>query len=209
MGYSETLWLYWLLVAGIILVPGMDMMLVLTNTLARGLAGGMAAVAGIVLGGFLHSAWGTLGAAFVLSLPETVTRLLYLAGGLYVGKIGVDLLRSSIRLGPVEKATRASLARGFRQGAVTSLLNPKAYVFVLAVMPQMVRPEFGPLWRQGAVLAGITMATQFAVYGAVALAAVPLGRTLSTRPRATILTGRAIGALFLAVAAVMVVEALR
>ena len=59
----------------------------------------------------------------------------------------------------------------FRRGMLTNLLNPKAYVFMLAVFPQFVRPEWGPIWMQAVVLGAIIIATQLAVYSPIALAA--------------------------------------
>src|SRR5215475_11561517 len=51
MSYAENLWLYFLLLFGIIIVPGMDMLFVLANALTGGRGAGLAATAGIMLGG--------------------------------------------------------------------------------------------------------------------------------------------------------------
>ncbi len=48
MTASPDLWLYFLLVFGIIALPGMDMAYVVASTVASGARGGVAAVAGIV-----------------------------------------------------------------------------------------------------------------------------------------------------------------
>lgn len=55
------LWLYFALVAGIILLPGMDMAFVMASSLVDGRKAGAAAVAGIVAGGIIHVAMGALG----------------------------------------------------------------------------------------------------------------------------------------------------
>ena len=51
MTYAENLWLFFLLLFGIIIVPGMDMLFVLANALTRGRAAGLSATAGIMIGG--------------------------------------------------------------------------------------------------------------------------------------------------------------
>ena len=43
MTYAENLWLFFLLLFGIIIVPGMDMLFVLTNALTRGRPAGLSA----------------------------------------------------------------------------------------------------------------------------------------------------------------------
>ena len=63
----ETLWLFALLVFGIIAVPGMDMAFVLSSALADGRRGGFAALAGIVTGGFAHVLMGALGVGLLES----------------------------------------------------------------------------------------------------------------------------------------------
>src|SRR5690606_4834192 len=61
MTYGENLWLFFTLLFGIIIVPGMDMIFVLANSLSRGRPAGMAATAGIMAGGAVHSLYGALG----------------------------------------------------------------------------------------------------------------------------------------------------
>ena len=61
MAYSENLWLYFILLFGIIIVPGMDMLFVLANALTGGRSAGLAATAGIMLGGAVHAFNGALG----------------------------------------------------------------------------------------------------------------------------------------------------
>jgi threonine/homoserine/homoserine lactone efflux protein len=205
MSYLQNLSLFWLLILGIVIVPGMDMLFVLSNSLARGRRAGMAAVAGIVAAGAVHTAWGALAAALLFALPQAVFTAMLAAGGLYLGWVGLTLARSALTVGEGDTglATRAA----FRQGAITAMLNPKAYLFVGSVFPQFVRPEYGPIWRQALVVALLVAATQFAVYGGVAAAAGRIRRWLIASPGATIWTGRIIGALFLAIAAITIAGA--
>src|SRR5580658_5141390 len=61
MTYAENLWLFFILLFGIIIVPGMDMLFVLTNALTRGRPAGLSATAGIMTGGAGHALIGALG----------------------------------------------------------------------------------------------------------------------------------------------------
>lgn len=200
MAYSESLWLYAALVFGIIVVPGMDMLYVLTNALTGGRPAGMSATGGIMLGGVFHTLFGVTGIALILKTAPTLFSAMLLAGGLYMAWIGVSLLRSSITVDTLGRMRRRSLPTAFRQGFVTSVLNPKAYLFVIAVMPQVVRPEFGPLWRQALAIGFVTVTMQLAVYGGLAFAAGQSRDFLTSRPNWTIAIGRIAGGLFIAAA---------
>jgi threonine/homoserine/homoserine lactone efflux protein len=87
------------------------------------------------------------------------------------------------------------------QGFVTCLLNPKAYMFTLAVYPQFMLPQYGPAWLQAIPMGLITIAVQGSVYGGLGLAAAKSRDFLTGFPAVTIWIGRGAGALFLAVAA--------
>jgi threonine/homoserine/homoserine lactone efflux protein len=196
MSYTESLWLFSLLTLAIVAVPGMDMLFVLTNTLTGGRHAGLAATSGIMVGGAYHAAWGTVGVALLLRLAPALFTVILLAGAAYMTWIGVTLVRSSIAIAELDGAPQRSNGTAFRQGAVSCMLNPKAYVFVLSVYPQFVRPQIGGVWLQTAVFGLITVLIQFAVYGGLAMAVSTARRLIVSRPEVTALIGRAAGILF-------------
>jgi threonine/homoserine/homoserine lactone efflux protein len=55
MTYVQSLWIYSVLLFGIVVVPGMDMLFAVTNALTGGRRAGMAAVGGLMLGGAFHA----------------------------------------------------------------------------------------------------------------------------------------------------------
>ena len=201
MTYSENLWLFFLLVAGIIVVPGMDMVFVLASSLSGGRRAGLSATLGIMAGGLVHTLYGALGVGLLLHFAPKLFEVLLVAGAAYVAYIGWQLFRSSIVIEAVDGLDRRGLLTRFHQGALTSLMNPKAYLFMLAVFPQFLRPEFGPVWRQAAVMVLVIWATQLAVYGGLALAASRSRSALLASPAATRFIGRAAGVLLIAIAA--------
>lgn len=208
MSYNESLWLFLLLVGGIIVVPGMDMLFVLASALTGGRKAGLVATSGLMAGGAVHTLYGTLGAALLLVFAPKLYLPLLAVGACYMAWIGYSLVRSSITVGGVGGEAALPSRTVFRRAVVTCLANPKAYLFVLAVYPQFIRPEFGPLWRQGLALGLITALVQAAVYGAVGLAGARARLALVGSPRATIVAGRAAGALLLLVALLTLAEGL-
>ncbi|MBO3759316.1 LysE family translocator [Ciceribacter sp. L1K22] len=209
MTYADSLWLFLLLVAGIIIVPGMDMLYVLANGLTGGRKSGLVATSGMVAGGVVHSLYGTVGTGLLVALAPKLFLPLLIGGAIYMCWIGYTLIRSSITVDTVEGASAVPLPTVFRRAVLTCLMNPKAYLFVIAVYPQFVRPEYGPLWRQGLALGAMTALTQTIVYGAVALAAGRARGLLVGNPAATIWTGRVVGLLLILVALLTAFEGLR
>src|SRR3954471_21855360 len=94
MSGSINLWLYFVVVFGIIALPGLDMAFVMGSSLIGGRRSGLAAVAGIVAGGFCHLAMTMLGVAAVLRLWPPLFQLMLGAGALYLAWMGYSLLRS-------------------------------------------------------------------------------------------------------------------
>lgn len=167
----DHLWLFALFVFGIIVLPGMDMAFVLASSLVDGRRAGLAAVAGMVAGGAVHTLMGALGVGLLLQLVPAAFNAVLAAGALYVAWMGLALWRSPATLAQVQSQPSRGSAAIFGRAVATCLLNPKAYVFMVAVFPQFVRPAQGSLAAQVAAMGVIIAVTQALVYGAVALAA--------------------------------------
>jgi threonine/homoserine/homoserine lactone efflux protein len=197
----ENLWLYAVLVFGIIVLPGMDMAFVLASSLANGRRAGLAAVAGMVVGGLAHTVMSALGIGLLLKLFPLAFNVMLLAGCAYVMWMGYAIARHASALGEVRDAPSRTLTQTFARAVLTCLLNPKAYLFMFAVFPQFLRPDAPwPIWLQAFVLFLFGAASQIAVYGGVALAAARAREWLTTSSASQIAFGRAIGALLIATA---------
>jgi threonine/homoserine/homoserine lactone efflux protein len=207
---TAPLWLFFLMVFGIIVLPGMDMAFVLASALSGGRRSGLVAVSGLVVGGVCHVLASALGIGLLLQLFPGFFNALLLAGAVYIAWIGVSLLRSSSLAGALPATQWAGTsAATFRRAVMTCLLNPKAYLFMFAVFPQFLRPGQGALWLQAAVLGVIIAVTQAAVYGSVAVAASSASEGLATRPRLQVVVVRAAGLILIAGALFTAVEGWR
>jgi threonine/homoserine/homoserine lactone efflux protein len=200
MSYTENIWIFFVLLLGIILVPGMDMLFVLTNALTGGRRAGLSATSGIMAGGVVHTLFGAIGVGVLMRLAPQLFTLLIFAGAAYMAWIGITLVRSSISVQSVGASESRSHWVAFRQGAITCILNPKAYLFVFSVYPQFMRPQYGSIWSQATVMGTMTVLTQLGIYGGLALAASKSRDFLVSRPGTTMFVGRAAGYLFLVIA---------
>lgn len=209
MTYAQNLWLYFILLFGIIIVPGMDMFFVIASSLTGGWRLGLAATLGIMLGGIVHTIFGAAAFGVLSGLPPFFYAVILLSGAAYMMWIGVSLVRSTITVDSVGKADSTSRLRAFSQGTMTCLLNPKAYLFVIAVYPQFMRTQYGPVWGQALVMGALTILTQFLVYGSLGMAAARSRNLLTSNPGTTIWLGRSVGLLFVLAAAIIAVDGLR
>ncbi|MEP7009595.1 MAG: LysE family translocator [Acidobacteriota bacterium] len=174
---APDLLLFFGIVFGVVILPGLDMAFILGSALLGGRALGFAAVAGIVAGGICHVTIGGLGIAIVLRIFPAAFSALLGIGAAYMAWIGISLWKSGATLGQPEGAILPSKTATFRRAALTNLLNPKAYAFMLAIFPQFVRADHGPI------------ATQALELGTI----IPPHRSESTEPSSAPQTGRGAG----------------
>jgi threonine/homoserine/homoserine lactone efflux protein len=167
MESASPLWLYALLVAGIIVLPGMDMAFVAASSLSGGLRSGAAALAGIVLGGLVHMVLGLFGLGLLLQAAPVLFNTVLLAGALYVGWLGWQITRAGSLSATAASQPCAAWQPTLWRGLLTCLLNPKAYLFSVTVLPQFMTRD----WSRGLSIAAITALAQVGIYGAVAWAA--------------------------------------
>src|SRR5690349_19455326 len=148
MDTGAPLWLFFFMVLGIVALPGMDMAFVMGSALRGGRRAGLLAVAGIMAGAVFHVTVTGLGLGALLPwLPGLVNALL-VAGAAYLVWIGISIWRSDPTAGAPEAIAPVSISKTFRQGLLTSVMNPKAYVFVVAVFPQFLQSRERPLALQ-------------------------------------------------------------
>lgn len=143
----------------LVLIPGPNTVLILSNTISGGRKAGLATVLGVETGTLVHTVASALGLSALLAASATAFDTLKYAGAAYLAYLGVRafLERDQPLLGP--SAARMGPARAYRSAVLTNVLNPKVALFFLALLPQFVRPERGNLVLQiftlGAIVSGV------------------------------------------------------
>lgn len=176
-------------VAAIVVTPGADMAVILGSTLQAGRRQGYAAVAGVLSGGLVHVSVAALGLSALIAAYPGVLRFVALVGSAYLVWIGVALARSGADLAVAATGHTTGWA-AWRRAAGTNLLNPKAYLFMLAVFPHFLKPGGWPSWMQALVLGAILLACAGLLYGLMVVAA---DRLAARREGASRWIGRATG----------------
>lgn len=163
--------------------PGPDMLLIASRSVSHGRAAGFTSLAGIQSGTYCHA----LAAAFGLSQLFLIVPIAYdivrYAGAIYLLYLAWQAFRSKDEAFAPASSPSYSLTDMFRQGLFTNLLNPKMALFVLALFPQFVRPEAGPIAAQILILATVLNIVGLVVNGMVIVAASRIGLALTGRRR--------------------------
>jgi threonine/homoserine/homoserine lactone efflux protein len=162
--------------AGILtLLPGSDTLLVLRNTLLHGRTTGLVVTAGICSGLFVHASASALGMSAIVRLVPHGFVVLQALGAAYLGFLGLRSLSVAFRGSagdPSEASSRAVQRRGgakFLEGFLANVLNPKAMVFYIALLPQFLAPT-DPVWSTSLQLTCIHIAEGLAWLGFLAVA---------------------------------------
>ncbi len=177
----------------IIVTPGADMAMILGATLTAGRRQGFLAVGGVISGALVHISVAAIGLSALLAASPAAMRVVGVLGAAYLVWVGVSLLRSGAELHP-EAAIRARGWAVWRRAAGTNLLNPKAYLFMLAVFPHFLRPGGWPSWAQTLVLGAILLSLSALIYGGLVAASSALAARGEANPALTRNLGRATGA---------------
>ncbi len=140
----------------LLVVPGPSALFAFTRSMQQGPRAGMCAVAGLETGLLVHVLAATLGVSGLVASSPAALQVLRLGGAAYLALLGLrGLLRASSV--PVSAPHLVHPAvRLFRDGLVIDVLNPKTLLFFLALLPQFVDPEQGPVGRQSLLL-GLTV----------------------------------------------------
>jgi RhtB (resistance to homoserine/threonine) family protein len=135
----------------LIVTPGPDTALVVRNALRSGPRAASLTALGVAAGSAVWAFASLLGLAVILEASLVAFTALKLAGAAYLCYLG---LRSVLARGAPHVARIGMPHRtAFAQGLLNNLLNPKAAVIFVAVMPQFIEAGDPPL-RFAAMLAG-------------------------------------------------------
>lgn len=189
------IWAFVAAVVAIVVTPGADIAIIVTSALSGGRRAGLAAVAGVASGGTAHIAFSVVGlTALVAASPRALAALSW-AGAAYLTWLGVSFLRASAAPRIDGRIAPVSPAAAWRRAAVTNLLNPKAYLFMVIVFPQFICRDCWPVWLQALLLGGLLLGIAVLIYAVIALATAHFGSRVLTHPRTVVWINRGAGML--------------
>lgn len=201
---SFSVWLGFLLAAILIAVtPGPGAVV----SMSTGMRHGYGSVARVILGLqtalLTHLAIVGLGLGALLAASDLAFTVVKLCGAAYLVWLGVAKWRALPS--PVDSEAPSSKAKGFfLQGLLVNLTNPKAIVFIGALVPPFI--DSGSALLPQYLTIGLTLClTDMIVMSGYALVAVHLARWLHD-PKSIRLQNRLFGGLFVSAGALLAVS---
>lgn len=191
---------------GMVLIPGPNMIYLVSRTVTQGRRAGLISLAGVACGFFVYLVAATAGVATIFALVPALYTALKLAGAAYL----LWLAFQAVRPGGKSVFTPEALpvdrpGKLFTMGLVTNLLNPKIAIMYVSLLPQFVDPARGSVAAQSLTLGLVQITIAITVNGLIAMSAGSISRFLVGRPgwlkAQRYVMGTALGAMAVRIAA--------
>ncbi|SSC70414.1 unnamed protein product [Ciceribacter sp. T2.26MG-112.2] len=183
MPSSSSLIAFAFICLGMVLTPGPNMIYLVSRSICQGPAAGLVSLGGVALGFVFYMLMSALGiTVLVMAVPFAYDALKF-AGAAYLLWLAWQAVRPGGRSPfQVRDLPKDSPRRLFMMGLVTNLLNPKAAVLYLSLLPQFVDPALGSVLLQSVVLGASQIAISVTVNAMIALMAGSIALFLAGRP---------------------------
>lgn len=168
---------------GMVLTPGPNMIYLVSRSITQGRRAGLVSLGGVAIGFLIYMTATNLGLAVIfVEVPELYLAV-KIAGACYLGWMAWKALRpGGVSVFQPVELEPDSPRRLFAMGLMTNLLNPKAAVLYLTLIPQFVKPSAGHVALQGFILGGVQIFISLSVNLLILLAAGSIAVFLARRP---------------------------
>ena len=162
------------------ITPGPNMAYLAALSLSQGVRAGIAAVAGIALGLSVYGVAASLGLSAVIDNSAFLYETLRWGGVAYLLWLAWDAWAAERDVAPEAVEGGIGPWTAFRRGLITNLLNPKAAVFYVAVLPDFFQIGKGSVSAQTLMLSAIDVGIATAIHLIIVLLASQLQSVIAT-----------------------------
>ena len=162
------------------LMPGPDILFVITQSITRGKKAGIIFACGLCTGLIAHTAAVSLGLSLILYNSPVAFSILKYMGAAYLIYLGVKSYKENSLALPTATGVECKL---YRKGILMNILNPKVLLFFIAFFPQFVSPATENPAGELLILGLLFMAQAIVIFTLVALLADRLSRRLMQNAR--------------------------
>ena len=191
----------------LIIVPGPNVIFVITRSLMLGRAAGVGTAVGGLIGEYAQVMAVAFGIGALVERSVALFTVIKLAGAGYLVCLGIQAIRHRRSLRPAldKAAGRKSIARILRDGIAVGASNPKAIVVFAAVLPQFVDRQAGHVPAQMLLLGATFVAIAGISDSSWALVAGTARAWFARSPRRLELVGGAGGLVLIGIGASLAV----
>lgn len=175
---------YWMLFISVALlmniIPGPDMLYLISKTISQGRKVGIATVLGLGTGALVHTLFAVMGISVIIATSALAFDILKYVGAGYLFYLGVKALFSGgIKLDGIEvEKSNQSCISAFYQAILIDVLNPKVAIFFMAFLPQFYRENSMPRMLQFLILGLIIILIGFIVETIIVFSVDKISSTL-------------------------------
>ncbi|WP_202872172.1 LysE family translocator [Kribbella soli] len=168
---------------GLVIVPGPNMIYLISRSIAQGRRAGLISLAGVGLGFLTYLLAASAGLATLFALVPEIYVALKLAGAAYLLWLAWNAFRpGGASVFATQELEPDRPRKLFGMGLLTCLLNPKIAILYISLLPQFLDPSRGHLGVQSLIL-GLTQLTVGVAMNAVfVITAGSVAVFLSRRP---------------------------
>jgi len=176
-------WLAFALVAlGLVLTPGPNMLYLVSRSISQGRKAGLVSLVGVVLGFIVYMLFAAFGITALLMTVPLAYDALRFGGALYLLYLAWQAVKPGGRSPfQVRNLPTDSPKQLIVMGFLTNLLNPKAAVLYLSLLPQFISPEHGNVLGQSLVLGFTQIAISLSINAVIAMMAGTIAGFLAGR----------------------------
>jgi threonine/homoserine/homoserine lactone efflux protein len=187
----------------LIVVPGPNVLFVISRSLMLGRAAGVGTALGGQLGVYTQVAAVAFGVGALVARSVALFSIIKLAGAVYLGYLGVQAIRHRRALSAALQAPaeRKSIVRIIGDGIAVGVTNPKSIVFFAAVLPQFADPSGGHVPGQMLLLGAVFMVIAVVCDSSYALVAGTARAWLARSPRRLEMVGGSGGLVMIGIGA--------
>ena len=172
-----------LVALGMVLIPGPNMIYLVSRSVSQGPRAGLVSLGGTFVGFLVYMTMANFGLAAVFIYVPVLYVGVKLAGAAYLLYLAWKMLKpGGASLFEPKELPRDSRWKLFRMGLITNLLNPKAAIMYLALIPQFVDQSAGNVVAQGFILGGVQITVSMIVNSIIVLLAGAISVFLRSRP---------------------------
>lgn len=159
------------------LTPGPNMGYLAALSASEGRTAGFKAVLGITLGLAFYMVLAVAGVAELIADAPLIYHALRWAGVFYLLYLAWEAWRGARETSPGH--VREGSEAPFWRGLIANLLNPKALVFYVALLPSFVAAD-RPFWVQALILGHVHLAVSVIIHSVIVVGAARAGRLIAT-----------------------------